>query len=231
MFENFLNILSFFLTLIALAFSLITFANLLSEKANEKLENIIISDYDITSYKKASLFYAFNKRAFDIIFSLLTLILLFPILMIISIAIKLYDGGPIFFYQRIIGKDYKIIKKYKFRTFSFSVDSKEVKYTPIGNIIKAKGFHILPTFFNILLGNMTIIGLWNYYGDENCDNEKTKKMFHFSKPGMISATVLAPDIYCLNPDDIIKYDQYYLAHRGFSTDIKLFILCILKAFG
>ena len=116
------------------------------------------------------------KRIFDIIFSLLLLIMLWPIFILISIAIKLDSKGPIIYKQKRIGKDKNEFIIYKFRTMIFTApndvpihifyDSKQF-VTRIGSVLRHCNLDKLPQIFNVVKGDMTFIGpkpsLWNQY--------------------------------------------------------------------
>jgi lipopolysaccharide/colanic/teichoic acid biosynthesis glycosyltransferase len=111
------------------------------------------------------------KRFFDIIFSAILLVILFPILLIIAITIKLDSKGPIFFKQNRIGYKKKIFEIYKFRSL-FSRKSEEVnqlnesivnskndkRVTKIGSFLRRSSLDELPQLINILKGEMSFIG-------------------------------------------------------------------------
>lgn len=123
------------------------------------------------------------KRVLDFLLSLLALIILFPLLIVIAIVIKINLGGPVIFKQQRPGKDGKIFSLYKFRTMRDVVDlstgkkltdaerlklikekgegavsSDAQRLTKIGSILRALSLDELPELFNILLGQMSIVG-------------------------------------------------------------------------
>ena len=112
--------------------------------------------------------YLFVKRAFDIIVSALGLIITSPLFLIISIAIKLCDGGSIFYKQVRLTKDNREFKILKFRSMRedaekdgvarLSSGEKDTRITPIGRIIRACRLDELPQLINIFVGQMTIVG-------------------------------------------------------------------------
>lgn len=112
-------------------------------------------------------YHRFVKRIFDIIFSLIAIIMTLPIMILIAIIIKLTSKGPIFFMQERVGLDRKIFHLIKFR--SMYVQQKETsdktwgtkndpRITPIGKFLRKTSLDELPQFFNVLIGDMSIVG-------------------------------------------------------------------------
>lgn len=106
------------------------------------------------------------KRLFDIIFSIIILIVLFPLFLIISLWIIIDDGFPVFYLQERIGKDFKPFKLIKFRTMYkdadkkglLTVSSKDNRITPSGYYLRKFKLDELPQFINVLKGEMSIVG-------------------------------------------------------------------------
>lgn len=107
-----------------------------------------------------------SKRIFDILFSSIGLILISPILLVISIIIKITSEGPILFKQVRVGKDNKDFKILKFRTMIVDADKKGLKITvkddpritKIGKFLRKTKLDELPQLFNVLLGDMSFVG-------------------------------------------------------------------------
>ncbi len=109
----------------------------------------------------------FVKRLMDIVLSLAALIILSPVLIITAVAIKGYDGGPVFFRQNRCTKDGKIFSICKFRSmivdaekegYSIPATERDPRITPVGRIIRATRIDELPQILNILKGDMSIVG-------------------------------------------------------------------------
>lgn len=106
----------------------------------------------------------FGKRLFDIILSVIGLILLSPLFIIISILIKLDSKGDIFYTQERITKDFKPFKLFKFRSMLFnstglSITSKDDnRITKIGKFIRKTKIDELPQLLNVLIGDMSLVG-------------------------------------------------------------------------
>lgn len=108
------------------------------------------------------------KRIVDILVSLIIIILTSPVMLITALAIKIYDGGPVFYKQNRLTKNGKVFKIIKFRSMRtdaekdgvarLSSGDRDSRITPIGRIIRKLRIDELPQMFNILSGNMSIVG-------------------------------------------------------------------------
>ena len=107
------------------------------------------------------------KRAFDIVVSAAGLIVFAPVSLVIAIAIKLEDGGPVFFSQQRVGRNCTVFNAFKFR--SMVVDAERLtgavqatvndpRVTRVGRILRATAFDELPQLWNILRGDMSVVG-------------------------------------------------------------------------
>ena len=119
--------------------------------------------YDLLQKKKANLIL---KRIFDIFFSVVLLVLLLPILLVLTIFIKIDSRGPVFFRQERITKYGKIFRIFKFRTMFQDADKKgslitqkeDKRVTRIGKLIRKVRLDELPQLLNILTGDMSFVG-------------------------------------------------------------------------
>ena len=108
----------------------------------------------------------FFKRIVDIIFSLAGLVIASPFMILIALAIKLYDGGPVFYKQPRLTKDKQIFMILKFRSMQMDSEVKgaqlakkeDDRITPVGKLIRRIHFDELPQIFNILKGDMSLVG-------------------------------------------------------------------------
>ncbi len=139
------------------------------------------------------------KRFFDIGVCLLIIIIGFPFFLLFGILVKLSSPGPVFFVQTRIGKNEKPYKIIKFRTMSGSPDknamrwtkSDEDRITRIGHFMRDFGFDELPQLFNILKGDMSIIGPRSPLPQQvEAFPSRFKKMFTM-RPGVLSLAVIA----------------------------------------
>jgi lipopolysaccharide/colanic/teichoic acid biosynthesis glycosyltransferase len=107
------------------------------------------------------------KRAFDIIVSAAGLIVFAPAAMVIAAAIKLEDGGPVFFTQERVGRDCAVFHAFKFRsmvvdaerlTGAVQATANDPRVTRVGRVLRATAFDELPQLLNILRGDMSVVG-------------------------------------------------------------------------
>jgi O-antigen biosynthesis protein WbqP len=176
------------------------------------------------------------KRFSDIFFSLITLSLLSPLLLVISLVIKLDSKGPTLFSQRRIGRNNKEFVLYKFR--SMRTDTPNVAthlmkdpqsyITPFGKFLRKSSLDELPQLFNILSGDMTFIGprpaLYNQY---DLIKLRTKCGVHTLRPG-ISGWAQVNGRDCLEISEKVEYDCYYLKHHNLALDLKIIAFTVIK---
>lgn len=112
-------------------------------------------------------YYLFTKRAFDVLISLIALIVLLPFFVPIIIALRLTKEGEVFYFQRRIGKDKKYFNMWKFATMlknspsmghGMVTVSNDPRVTPIGRFLRKTKINELPQIINVLLGDMSIVG-------------------------------------------------------------------------
>ena len=110
---------------------------------------------------------AFIKRAMDIFVSAVMLVITSPVFLVTAAAIKMHDGGPVFFYQERCTKDGKVFSICKFRSMivdaekngaSVPATERDPRITPVGNIIRKLRIDELPQLLNILKGEMSLVG-------------------------------------------------------------------------
>lgn len=179
----------------------------------------------------------FLKRCFDIIFSLLGLIILSPLFLILIIAIKLDSKGPIFFKQRRIGKNKCEFMIMKFRTMRVDTPSDTPTHllenpaqyiTRTGNFLRKTSLDELPQILNILYGSMSIIGprpaLWNQY---DLIAERDKYGANNIRPGLTGwAQINGRDE--LPIEKKAKLDGVYVGRMGFIFDAMIFFKTIFS---
>lgn len=178
------------------------------------------------------------KRGFDILSSLIAIILFSPILLILAIIVKCTSPGPILFKQRRIGKDNQEFMIYKFRTMRIDtpnvathlLKNPEQYITPIGKFMRKTSLDELPQLFNILKGEMSVVGprpaLYNQY---DLIEMRTKANVHIVRPGLTGlAQVSGRDE--LENEQKVYFDQQYVQKQSFLFDLKLIVLTVVKVF-
>ena len=106
------------------------------------------------------------KRIIDIVFSAVAIIVFSPVFLVVSILIKVYDGGPVLYKQNRLTKNRKEFEIYKFRSMVVNAEKNgaqlstvnDNRITPIGRFIRATRIDEMPQLFNIFKGDMSIIG-------------------------------------------------------------------------
>ncbi len=174
------------------------------------------------------------KRTIDIVVSSLALIIASPFMLFAAVAIKLDDGGPIFFKQNRITKDGKIFNVLKFRSMIVDADKDGAKkaennddrITKVGKIIRACRMDELPQLINVLQGDMSIVGprperIENVY--EYSKEYPEFELRHRVKGGITGYAQLYGK-YNTSPKDKLNMDLIYIETYSIIQDIKLMIL-------
>ena len=176
------------------------------------------------------------KRAMDIVVSLIMLVCASPIMLVTAIAIKLCDGGPVFFTQDRLTKDNEVFKVYKFRSMRVEKEVGEYRMTrknddrvtPVGKVIRNIHFDELPQLFNILKGEMSFVGP---RPETPQIAEKYKKMipefdFRLKVKAGLTGFAQVYGKYNTTPYDKLKLDLTYIRNYSFWLDIKLMLLTV-----
>ncbi len=214
------------------------------ERTNEHEERITLHEDDL----KMELYYFF-KRFIDVIGAFLGLVVLSPIILIISILIKLDSNGPILFSQDRVGKDKKVFKMYKFR--SMVVNAEELKsklkeqnemsgpmfkmkedprVTKIGKFIRKTSIDELPQLINVIKGEMSLVG----------PRPSLPKEVEQFEPWMMERFQVKPGLTCywqvygrndIDFEDWMKLDIKYVQERNIFIDLKLIFKTVFVLFG
>lgn len=179
--------------------------------------------------------FLFVKRAFDIIVSLIALIILAIPMIIVAILIKLEDGSPAIFKQVRMGKNLKPFNIYKFRTMTTQREelnselSHEEMVTKVGKVLRATSIDELPQLINILKGEMSFIGprpwIVEYY-EWFTDEQKRRSDV---RPG-ITGLAAVKGRNGINIFKKINYDLEYVDNMSLWLDIKIFFWSIVAVF-
>lgn len=183
------------------------------------------------------------KRTIDIVLSAFGLIILLPVFIITALLIYIDDPGPVLFKQQRMGKDKKPFWMYKFRSMKMNTpqipgylfDDADSYITRIGHIIRTTSIDELPQIYNILLGNMSIIGYRPslYKNEELLVDERDKYNVHCIKPGLTGwAQINGRDELPVSVKAKLDGEYKDFLNNGgftaFAMDLKCFIGTILK---
>lgn len=176
------------------------------------------------------------KRLFDFLMSLIAIILLSPVILIVALAVKFTSPGPILFKQRRIGKDNVEFEIYKFRTMRIDtpnvpthlLENPEQWITTIGKFLRKTSLDELPQLFNILKGEMSIVGPRPaLYNQLDLKEMRTKVGVHKLVPGLTGwAQINGRDEIPLRLK--VDLDKEYLERKSFFFDIKIIFMTVLS---
>lgn len=188
-----------------------------------------------TKHKPYGLYERFFKRALDIFCSLMALLVFWWLYVIVAILVRVKLGSPVLFTQDRPGKDEKIFKLYKFRTMTDARDESgnllpdDVRLTKFGKLLRSTSLDELPEVFNILKGDMSIIGprplLVKYLP---LYNEEQKRR-HEVRPGL-SGYAQVNGRNSVSWEEKFRMDVEYVDHVTFVGDVKIILGTVLKAF-
>lgn len=188
-----------------------------------------------TKHKPYGLYERFFKRAVDVFCSLMALLVFWWLYVIVAILVRVKLGSPVLFAQDRPGKDEKIFKLYKFRTMTDARDENgnllpdDVRLTKFGKLLRSTSLDELPEVFNILKGDMSIIGprplLVKYLP---LYNEEQKRR-HEVRPGL-SGYAQVNGRNSVSWEDKFRMDVEYVDHVTFVGDVKIILGTVLKAF-
>jgi undecaprenyl phosphate N,N'-diacetylbacillosamine 1-phosphate transferase len=178
------------------------------------------------------------KRGSDIIVSLLVLIILSPFLIVIGIIIKLSSSGQAIFRQQRAGRGGKPFVFYKFRTMKEDVDpfgpspksGKDARLTKVGRFLREYSLDELPQFYNVLRGEMSLIGPRPLYLSQIEEWDERQKKRLLVKPGLTGLAQIRGR-GSLTKEEKLELDVQYVETAGFLTDIKIILETVVKVLG
>jgi lipopolysaccharide/colanic/teichoic acid biosynthesis glycosyltransferase len=183
-------------------------------------------------------FFNILKRGLDIIISLLVLIILWPVLLLIVIAIKVSSKGPAVFKQQRAGKNGNSFVFYKFRTMTTDTDpfgpspksAGDPRLTKIGRILREYSLDELPQLFNIVKGDMSVVGPRPLYLSQIPEwNERQKKRL-LVRPGLTGLAQISGRGE-LTQEEKLELDVNYVETVSFSADVRIILATIAYVFS
>jgi len=177
------------------------------------------------------------KRGLDIVMSLLTLIILCPVLFLIVIAIRVSSKGPVIFKQKRAGKNGNPFVFYKFRTMITDTDpfgpspksGRDPRLTKIGRILREYSLDELPQLFNILKGDMSVVGPRPLYLSQIPEWSERQKKRLLVKPGLTGLAQISGRGE-LTQEEKLEIDVKYVETASLSPDMKIILATIAYIF-
>lgn len=181
--------------------------------------------------------YSYFKRLTDIVLALLGLIISFPIILLFIFLIKLESPGPAFYFQKRVGLNGKYFDIVKLRSMRIDAEKNGAQWaekndnriTKTGSFIRKTRIDELPQFFNILTGDMSLIG-------PRPERPVFTAQFNEEIPGFINRLKVKPGLtgwaqinggYDISPEEKLKLDCFYIENMGFLLDIKILFRTII----
>ena len=175
------------------------------------------------------------KRAFDLTASVLGLIVLSPLLLILMLLVRLNLGSPVFFRQERPGLNEKIFRLYKFRSMKDAEDSSgrplpdAERLTKFGRLLRASSLDELPELFNVLKGEMSLVGprplLVKYLDLYNAEQHRRHEVL----PG-ITGWAQVHGRNAINWEEKFRLDVWYVDHWTPALDLKILLMTVKKVF-
>ena len=196
-------------------------------------------------------FYNFLKRCFDIFCSLILIIVASPVLFLVAILVKITDGGTIIYKAPRMGKGGKIINVYKFRSMCMNADDikktlskedlekyekeykleKDPRITKVGNILRKTSIDELPQLFNVLQGNMSLVGPRPILERESSLYGENRELLFKVKPGITGLwQVSGRNNITYESGERQALELKYIQERSIALDIKILFLTVGAVF-
>lgn len=200
------------------------------EKVGLKGNNL--PTYQLTN--RHCIYKRFLKRPMDFVLSLMAMVVLSPVFVIVAILVRMKLGNPVLFKQKRPGLKEKIFTMYKFRTMTDERDENEellpdgVRLTKFGKLLRATSLDELPELFNILKGDMSIVGprpLAIQYLPYYTEDEKLR---HTVRPGL-SGLAQINGRNTATWEQRFAYDILYVQNITFYSDVRIIFRTIIKA--
>lgn len=209
-----------------------------ADNLHELIDEHAVEDLSFVDVSKSG--YRYFKRIIDIVCSLLGLIILLLPLLFVVVIIYVDDPGPVFFRQYRVGLNGRRFRVYKFRSMrlntpkymsTMEVDDPDRYITRVGKILRKLSIDEIPQLFNVLIGDMSLVGPRPLISDEfEIHNMRTRFGVYNIRPGVTGlAQINGRDT--VSPVEKVHWDVKYLEHFGFWMDMKILIATVPKIFG
>lgn len=182
------------------------------------------------------------KRAIDIVFSALVLLLLSPLLLLVALGVKLSSPGPVFYRQERMGLNGHTFAMLKFRSMPVAAESQsgpvwaksgESRATPFGAFLRRTSLDELPQFFNVLKGDMAVVGPRPerpVFIEEFKEHIPRYMLRHKMKAGITGWAQVHGWRGNTSLEKRIEYDLYYIQHWSLRLDLKIMVMTLWRGF-
>lgn len=166
------------------------------------------------------------KRLFDFFLSFIAILILLPVLLIISVLVRIKLGSPIIFKQQRIGKNEKVFNMYKFRSMTEERNGEgkllpdEIRLTRFGRFLRSSSLDELPELFNIIKGDLSIVGPRSLLVDYLPYYSDYERQRHMVRGGLIPPEVLYNNVMP-TWEEQFKYEVEYANKVSFILDLKI----------
>jgi len=187
--------------------------------------------------------YLFQKRVFDIAFSLIVLLLTWPLMLLMAIAVRVESPGPVFFAQDRVGLNGRIFRMLKFRTMKALAPGEpewgwttpnDPRRTHIGSMLRKLNLDELPQFFNVLRGDMSIVGPrpeMPHFVERHLERVEQYNSRHFFKVGITGWAQVNGWRGDTSIKKRVEYDLYYLRNWSLTFDLQIMTMTLLQMFN
>ena len=211
------------------------------------IEDMLINCNEIIQISDSPIIYCKNsgltleqriiKRFFDLLISAVLTVIASPFMLLTALAIKLYDGGPVFYKQERLTYNGRHFKVYKFRSMIVDAEAKsgailsrdhDSRITPVGKVIRAIRFDELPQLLNILKGDMSLVGPRPERPEIAEEYYKSIPEFSYRLKVKAGLTGYAQVFgkYNTTPLEKLKMDIYYIEKHSLLLDLKILIYTV-----
>ncbi|MDE6424753.1 MAG: sugar transferase [Ruminococcus sp.] len=180
------------------------------------------------------------KRLFDIFFSLFAIIMLSPVMIVSALAVKLCDGGNVLYKQKRLTRDGKEFYVYKFRSMIADAEKNGIKLasendnriTPVGKILRKFRIDEFPQLFNILKGDMSVVGPRPERPEltELYKKDMPEFIFRLKVKAGLTGYAQVTGVYDTSPADKLKMDLMYIENYSFRMDLQIILMTIKTMF-
>ena len=202
-------------------------------ETKKKIDSTNLSTYQFTNPK--SVYRRFLKRPMDFILSLIAIIVLSPILLIVALLVRMKLGSPVIFKQKRPGLNEEIFTMYKFRTMTDEKDENgellpdSVRLTKFGRMLRSTSLDELPELFNILKGDMSIVGPRPQLVRDMVFMTSEQRKRHSVQPGLTGwAQVNGRNN--VTWEEKLSLDLEYIEKFFFVKDWKIIFMTVVKVF-